>query len=311
MRRLLDDFGSLFDLDHSIAGTTLGGLLERAVSGLESSRAEEWGSRGRREQLASRSGGLVSFYYRPHLFPGMELKLRLAHELQFRLLPRSLSEAAPFSVAAVLESYCHLSGDLFGWQQLRDRRFLIWIVDIAGHGVRSGLASAVLRILVDNLCERGRVDLLVSELNGHLCRAIRPEHDGLFATAFFAVVDDDGYAAYCSAAHPPMLLRRVDGNVEELESLGRPLGLFADSAYRAREFRLRVGDALLLYTDGLVEMTGTDGRPFGLDRVRDHVRASDGDPEQLTREIYRDVASRHDIDQLDDDVTFLAARLRG
>ena len=59
--------------------------------------------------------------------------------------------ATPVAIAAVLESYCHLSGDLFGWEARRDGKFLIWIVDMAGHGLRAGLASAILRTLVTNL----------------------------------------------------------------------------------------------------------------------------------------------------------------
>ena len=87
MRRLLEDFDALFDLTYLVGDTPLGELLERTVSGLDQP-CQNWGTKGRREEIFSETGRFVSFYYRPHLFPGMDLKLRLAHELQYRLLPQ-------------------------------------------------------------------------------------------------------------------------------------------------------------------------------------------------------------------------------
>ena len=308
MRRLLEDFDALFDLTYQVGEDSLGELLERTVFGLEQPR-QTWGAEGQREQLFSESGRFVSFFYRPHLFPGMDLKLRLAHELQYRLLPRELPPGSPVSIAAVLESYCHLSGDLFGWEMLPDGRFLIWIADMAGHGVRAGLASAVLSVLIGNLPRRGQIERFVSELNRALHDCIRPEHGNLYATVFVMTLDSNGDAAYCSAAHPPIILRRAEGAIEELGSLDLPLGLFADTSYRSRELRLEREDCVLLYTDGLVEATGRDNEPFGRQRLRGLLADGTGDPRKLTRAIYAEITSRQNIDKLEDDVTFLAVKL--
>jgi sigma-B regulation protein RsbU (phosphoserine phosphatase) len=307
MRRLLEDFDALFDLTYRVGNASLGELLEGTVSGLEQPR-QNWGTAGRREDVFSETGRFVSFYYRPHLFPGMDPKLRLAHELQYRLLPRELPPGSPVSIAAVLESYCHLSGDLFGWEMLRDGKLMIWIADMAGHGVRAGLASAMLRALVGNLRQRSQLGLFVSELNRVLHDCIRPEHDSLFATVFVMTLDRNGHGVYCSAAHPPVLLRRAEGGIEELAALDRPIGLFADTNYRSQEFQLENGACALLYTDGLVEATGWDNEPFGLQRLRGLLGDSAGGPRELTEAIYHEITRRQDIDKLDDDVTFLAVK---
>jgi len=308
MQRLLEDFNNLFDLTSLVGDTPLGELLERTVSGLEQPR-QNWGTEGRREEIFSETGRFVSFYYRPHLFPGMDLKLRLAHELQYRLLPRELPPGSPVSIAAVLESYCHLSGDLFGWEMLRDGKFLIWIADMAGHGVRAGLASAVLSVLIGNLPYRSQVGLFMSELNRILHDCIRPEHSSLYATVFVMTLDCNGHAVYCSAAHPPILVRRAEGGIEELAPLDLPVGLFADTSYRSRELRLEREDCVLLYTDGLVEATGSDNEPFGRQRLRRLLGKRVGGPQELTESIYQEITSRQDIDKLEDDVTFLAVEL--
>jgi serine phosphatase RsbU (regulator of sigma subunit) len=308
MRRLLEDFDDLFDLTYPVGDTPLGELLERTVSGFEQP-CQTWGTEGQREKVFSESGRFVSFYYRPHPFPGMDLKLRLAHELQYRLLPRDLPPTSPVSIAAVLESYCHLSGDLFGWEMLRDGKLLIWIADMAGHGVRAGLASAVLRLLIGSLPRRSQVGPFISELNRVFHDCIRPEHGALYATVFIMTLDRSGRAVYCSAGHPPILVRRVGGGIEELAPLDRPVGLFADTSYRSREFRLEREDCALLYTDGLVEATGWDNEPFGRQRLRGLLVNKTGNPRELTKTIYQEITSRQDIDKLEDDVTFLAVNL--
>jgi len=305
MRRLLEDFDDLFDLTHRIGDATLGDLLEQTVAGLGQS-SQNWGTEGQRQELLSESGRFVSFYYRPHLFPGMELKLRLAHELQYRLLPQELPPGSPVSIAAVLESYCHLSGDLFGWEVLKDGKFLIWIADMAGHGVRAGLTSAVLRILIGNLRRRSELGSFVSDLNGILHDCIRPKHGNLYATLFAMTIDSTGNAVYCSAAQPPILLRRADGTIEQLEPIDRPVGLFSGTNYREEKIRLEREDCLLLFTDGLIEATGWDNEPFGRERLRKLLAEKTAGPRELTAAIYDEVKNRQDIDKLEDDVTFLA-----
>jgi sigma-B regulation protein RsbU (phosphoserine phosphatase) len=307
MRRLLADFDEVFDLDHEVGSARLGDLVERAVTGLDAP-SQNWGTEGQREQVVSEGGRFVSFHYRPHLFPGMDTKLRLAHEMQFKLLPQQLPENSPVSISAVLESYCHLSGDLFGWETLRDGKFLLWIVDMAGHGLRAGLASAVLRILIDHLEERSHVERLATELNRTLNGCIRAKHDNLYATGFFMALDPDGRWSYTSAGHPSMMIRRADGTIEELPSTNPPLGLFGHTAYDTSSGRLETDDGLLLFTDGLVEATGHDGEEFGIERLRGIFEDKGGSPRGLTSSVYGTLTERQDINKLDDDVTFLAAQ---
>ncbi len=255
MQRLLNEFTTLFDLDRQVRGSRLGDLVVRAIDELEVKNLPDWGSPGEAHQYQSETGRSLDFYYAPHLFPEMDLSLRLAHKLQFYMLPREVPREAPVSIAAVLESYCQLSGDLFGWELLSDGRFLLWIVDLAGHGVRAGIASAVLKILVDNLRQRGRVGSLVMELNETFVGCLREDKSNLYATAFFMALSGDGSACYTSAGHPPVLLRKDNGRIEELSSNGLPIGMFPDRRYAAREIRLEPGDTLLLYTDGVLETT--------------------------------------------------------
>jgi sigma-B regulation protein RsbU (phosphoserine phosphatase) len=73
-----------------------------------------------------------------------------------------------------------------------------------------------------------------------------------------------------SAGHGPPFLRRRDGSVVELPRTGPVLGVLADAEFGLAEApTLEPGDALLLYTDGLVEATDGSREIYGEDRLRD------------------------------------------
>ena len=57
----------------------------------------------------------------------------------------------------------------------------------------------------------------------------------------------------CTAGHPPALIRRADGRVQEAGRPGSLLGFLPDVSLADTRFRLSPGDVLLLYTDGVTE----------------------------------------------------------
>jgi sigma-B regulation protein RsbU (phosphoserine phosphatase) len=310
VKRLLGDLAATFDLEHRVRGVRLGDLIDRYQVDLDSGPIQGWGTPGVVGEVAGVSQGPVYLYYVPHLFPEMEEKLRLAHYLQYHLLPKQVPEGAPLSIAAVLEAYCHLSGDLFGWRWTRDGEFLIWIVDLAGHGFEIGLSCAVIKAIIDSLEDVESVEDLVGELNDSLMQSVRDEHSTLFATGFFMTLTSDGEARYCSAAHPPALCADREGGLRALDVISKPIGMFRGQRFESRKIRLEPDETLFLYTDGLIELTTRSGEQFGQARLRQFLERAQREPQALTALLYREIARDHDLTSLDDDVTYLAARLR-
>jgi serine phosphatase RsbU (regulator of sigma subunit) len=243
------------------------------------------------------------FFYRPHLMESMDVALEKAHILQYALLPRQLPAHAPCRLSAVLESYCHLSGDLFGWHETPDGGLMLWLVDMSGHGAPAGVLSAHLKILIDDAQHIDDPAALATELNTRMYESLRSGNDVPYATGVFLRLHEKRLRAVV-AAHPPMLLRR-HGELQHIASSGRPLGVFSDSSYSASEIPVDDGDLLLLYTDGILEAGNAAGEEFGLARLERAFREGPGNAADASRHIYDAVSAYQDMNYIDDDVTFL------
>jgi sigma-B regulation protein RsbU (phosphoserine phosphatase) len=88
--------------------------------------------------------------------------------------------------------------------------------------------------------------------------------DQSFVTLFYAVFDTARRTlTYTNAGHVPPIVSCSDGSQQALTEGGTVLGLFPDSGYEQASASLKVGDHLVLLTDGITEASNPDGEQFG------------------------------------------------
>jgi sigma-B regulation protein RsbU (phosphoserine phosphatase) len=109
---------------------------------------------------------------------------------------------------------------------------------------------------------------VLSRLNETL---LRQAVDDRFLTAVLARLEPGAEwvgVELASGGHPPALVLRDDESVTVLDaSTGTLLGMLADTDLRTVPVTLRPGDALVLYTDGVIEARDAAGEQFGQDRL--------------------------------------------
>jgi len=248
--------------------------------------------------------------------------LEMARHLQQSMLPDRYPRFPRSASAAESRlRFCHrffpaaeLAGDFFSVLPVSDTQAGVFICDVMGHGVRSALITAMVRALLDNAAPRtadpGR---FLAEMNRRLTGLLKPAGSPMFATAFFLVADvAEARLSYATAGHPPPLhLQRRAGQAAALPvppCAGPALGLFGDASYVTSQCALTTGDVILLFTDGLVEVTGADsleeyGQQRLLEAARQHMNLP---PPNLCDALIAGVRTFAGETALDDDVCLLS-----
>jgi hypothetical protein len=139
------------------------------------------------------------------------------------------------------------------------------LVDVSGKGVAAGTRALLLSGALGGLLGAVPPEEFLGSADDYLHRQ---DWDEGFATAVHVVLRlDDGTFRVASAGHPPpAVFHAGSGRWSLLEAEGPALGLLPGHAHPFIEGRLGRGDALLLYTDGLVEVPGRD-LSTGIDKL--------------------------------------------
>jgi sigma-B regulation protein RsbU (phosphoserine phosphatase) len=217
----------------------------------------------------------------------LEDDLNLARDIQQAILPQQYPTFPPgASEESSLLRFCHryyptgqVGGDFFNILALSDTKAGLFICDVMGHGVRSALVTAMVRGLVEELRPIGSdPGQLLTRINSDLRAILQQTGSPMFTTAFYLVADlERRQILYSNAGHPrPFLVHRTKATADVLRSSdgkSRPaLGLFAESTYPTNSCELAPGDLVMLFTDGLFEVEGTDSQEYSQDLLLESVR---------------------------------------
>jgi serine phosphatase RsbU (regulator of sigma subunit) len=126
--------------------------------------------------------------------------------------------------------------------------------DVCGKGPDAAAVTALARYTLRAAAMRER---LPSRSLGLLNEALlRQRDDRRFCTVAYAYVEplaEGARVGFASGGHPLPLLLRADGSVEEVGNAGTLLGVVPDPTFEDRSVALAPGDALVFYTDGVIE----------------------------------------------------------
>ncbi|MFN0282549.1 MAG: SpoIIE family protein phosphatase [Kineosporiaceae bacterium] len=186
----------------------------------------------------------------------------VADALQRAVLPDLLPTVPGMSLAA---TYVPAGGQLGGgvggdWYDafvLPYGRLGVAIGDAAGHGLPAARVMSVLRNALRAYAMLGGGP---GSVVTHLDRLVARLEPDAFATLAYLELDPaTGDGAWAAAGHPPMLQVTTDGSAAFLPGdPDPPIGSLGPAGARHHRFRLEPGDALVLYTDGLVERRDVD-----------------------------------------------------
>lgn len=157
--------------------------------------------------------------------------------------------------------------DYYDCIQTRIDRVVLAVGDVAGKGVQAGLVMAMMRSILHLITNSTKdASTLLSWVNRGITGQVDVDH---FATlGLVAVNATTGEVEFANAAQQPLLVFRKDsGAIETVDIKSVPIGVERSTEYGVKRFRLRAGDVLVMYTDGVVEAMNDQGKQYGRKRL--------------------------------------------
>ncbi|MEU2750537.1 SpoIIE family protein phosphatase [Streptomyces collinus] len=257
-----------------------------------------------RAVLTSLSGLIAQALDRARLY---DTKHRLVHELQRALLPRALPRLPGLDVAARYLPAGHgteVGGDFFDVLRVNDTTAAAVIGDVEGHSVAAAALMGQVRTAIHAHATAGAAP---GQVLARTNRLLADLDSDLLVSCLYVHLDLAGrQASFASAGHVPPLLRHARHPARVLDvDPGPLLGIDTGGRYPVTTVPLFPGTTLALYTDGLVELPGTDATRTTTD-LAGHLDAADG--QDLERLIDRLVRHTTPTGQHNDDIAVLLLR---
>ena len=232
----------------------------------------------------------------------------VARALQRTLLPTDLPRIPGVRLAARYRAAGRsndVGGDFYDVFDAGGGEWALVIGDVVGKGAEAAAITAVVRATLQAAVLHGDGPHAALAL---VDEALRRRPEIAFCTALHARVRASGGGVelrLLAAGHPPPLLLRADGTLEEVDVKGTLLGVSPQPSFGEAAIRLGPGDALLMYTDGATELRGA--APWRGERaLRKAVLAGAGsDPAELLERVERE-ALVSSGGELRDDLALLA-----
>jgi len=245
----------------------------------------------------------------------LDEELRLAARLQQDFLPKSLPQIGPIHFHTLYRPAGYVSGDLYDVTRLDESHVGFYMADAVGHGMPAALLTMFIKnaLVTKEISPEGYRLLDPSEALSRLNAALVDQNltRATFATALYGMVNVSTLVCrYSGAGHPPPLLQRADGSSLNLHSEGGLLGIFPNEKYTDGQIRLRAGDRLFVYTDG-IEVAFTDDQVMSTEKWRGELERRRTMPvDELLQELADNLDRQNGSLQPKDDLSIIVLEVK-
>lgn len=238
----------------------------------------------------------------------LEQDLQLAAQVQRGLLPNQDLNPNGWSVCYHYQPAGPVSGDYCDVIDAGDAGLYFMVGDVSGKGVAASILMAHLHAMFRTLISVGMsLKCMLEHASSVFSKSTLPNQ---YATLVCGRALSTGRVEIANAGHPPPLVVR-GRDVTLLETTDLPVGLFGSEEFSITELDFGSGQGLVIYSDGVSELTDISGAEYGVDGLRKLLaRDSILSPSALVEACRNDLISfRSNARQMDDLTLFVLGRL--
>jgi len=266
----------------------------------------------------------------------LDQELEKCRQIQMNFLPRQLPDIPGWEMEEFFFPARRVSGDFYDAFMLPGGYIGLVIGDVCDKGVGSALFMALFRSLIrifsgqthlcKHLCEsfmaaspRKSGDTKIpqqtvdsGQTNSLIAVALTNDYISqnndmcMFATLFFGVLDpESGRLVYINGGHEALSVIDQKGIRERLLPTGPAVGTLSEAKFAFKETRLRPGDILFAYTDGVIDARSPDEKRFSKKRLLSILSQPVASALELTQKIATSLFAHIGMAPQEDDITML------
>ena len=235
----------------------------------------------------------------------IEEELKIANDIQTRLLPKTNPQINGFDIASKSVPAKEVGGDYYDFIKIDKNNIVICLGDISGKGMPAALLMANLQATL-----RGQA-LFTSSAGECLTRANKLLYHSTdrqnFATLFYGILDSSNDTfRFSNAGHNPPFLINSKNEITQLTKGGTVLGFMEDFQFEEDFINLKKGDTIIIFSDGITEALNKNSEEYGEERLLSIIQNSTLlEAEIIIEKVFESVKSHVQDAPQSDDITIV------
>ena len=201
--------------------------------------------------------------------------LEITRQMQEDILPKKFQKIDGVDMYACCKPANEVGGDFYDYFYTPEypNEFIASISDISGKSIPAMLFMAISRSVLRAQIVHQATPSPAKILELANIPLLNDSSAGMFATSFIIYCDiARRKLTYSNAGHnAPLLLRKGEETFISLHTAGKPLAVSSGAKYAEAVVKIKDGDLLVMYTDGLVEANNKEHEEFGMKRIREAI----------------------------------------
>lgn len=232
-------------------------------------------------------------------------EMLLAAAIQKCLIPSKTMQTEKYDFALYNQMADDVGGDYADFFHIDKDQLLIVIGDVTGHGVSSSILVAMVKASIFKFCSIMLPNKIFSKVGEMIYELLRRKKL-MTMLAIKLNLQNDSYL-FTNAGHPYPIICDKNGNIKELEEDAMPLGVSAKrNVYTCKELTFEPNNVMMIYSDGLCELTNEKGQAYGKKRLFELLQNNkEKNSNDIKETILKDFNNFMGKRELSDDITFI------
>jgi serine phosphatase RsbU (regulator of sigma subunit) len=196
----------------------------------------------------------------------IQAEVKIASRIQQSILPVGGPDLKGLGFGARYIPMEGVAGDFYDFHVLDQNSVGVLVADVSGHGIPAAMISTMVKVTFSQQSSIGKdTSRVLNEMN----RLLAGKMEDQFLTASYVYINmDTKKLIIADAGHLPLLIwRRSTKKLIKVKPMGMIIGFLPEINCPVLEEKLKIGDRIVMYTDGIVEAANPEGVQYTEDQL--------------------------------------------